>query len=101
MIAEARLGPGLPSVGERALKALAPDATVDDVAAELPAGVEVIGLGWGFEGPVLRDGLGSPSGLRLRVGAVLAVRWADCGVTVALGEEGVRFLSLEPSEVAR
>jgi hypothetical protein len=101
MIAEARLGPGLPSVGERALDALVTGATVDEVAAGLPAGVEVIGLGWGFEGPVLRGGLGSPSGLHLRPGAVLAVRWADCGVTIALGEEGVRFLSLEPNEVAR
>jgi hypothetical protein len=101
MIAEARLGPGLPHVGERALKALVPGATVDDVAAELPAGVEVVGLGWGFESPVLRGGVGSPSGLRLAPGAVLAVRWGECGVTVALGEEGVRFLSLEPRQVAR
>jgi Creatinase/Prolidase N-terminal domain len=101
MVAEARLGPGSPAVGERALEALVPGATVDDVAAELPAGVEVIGLGWGIESPVLRNGMGSPSGLRLQTGAVLAVRWAACGVTVALGEAGIRFLSLEPSEVTR
>jgi hypothetical protein len=101
MVAEARLGPGPPSVGERALRALVPGAMVDDVAGELPAGVEVVGVGWGFESPVLRNGLGSPSGLRLQAGAVLAVRWAACGVTVALGEEGIRFLSLEPGQVAR
>jgi hypothetical protein len=101
LVAEARLGPGPASLGERALDALVPGATVDDVAGELPAGVEVIGLGWGFESPVLRDGIGSPSGLRLLPGSVLAVRWAACGVTVALGETGIRFLSLEPKEVAR
>jgi hypothetical protein len=101
LAAEARLGPGSPAVGEKALKALVPGATVDNVAGELPAGVEVIGLGWGFESPVLRNGIGSPSGLRLQTGSVLAVRWAACGVTVALVEEGIRFLSLEPSEVAR
>ena len=101
MVAEARLGPGTASVGDRAVKALVPGATVDDVAGELPAGVEVIGLGWGFESPVIRQGMGSPSGLHLKAGAVLAVRWAACGVTVALTGEGIRFLSLEPSEVAR
>jgi hypothetical protein len=101
LVAEARLGPGPPSLGERALSALVPGATVDDVASELPAAVEVIGLGWGFESPVLRNGMGSPSGLRLQAGSVLAVRWAACGVTIALGEKGIRFLSLEPNEVAR
>jgi hypothetical protein len=101
MVAEARLGPGSPAIGERALKALLPGATVDDVAGELPPGVEVVGLGWGFESPLLRNGMGSPSGLRLQVGAVLAVRWDACGVTVALGEGGIRFLSLEPGGVAR
>jgi hypothetical protein len=101
LVAEARLGPGPPSLGERALSALVPGATVDDVASELPAAVEVIGLGWGFESPVLRNGMGSPSGLRLQAGSVLAVRWAACGVTIALGEKGIRFLSLEPNEVSR
>jgi hypothetical protein len=101
MVGEARLGPGEPALGERAVKSLAPGATVDEIATEIPPGVEVIGLGWGFDGPVLRDGLGSPARLVLQAGAVLTVRWAQCGVTVAITDDGVRFLSREPHEVAR
>ncbi len=101
MIGEARLGPGEPTVGERAVESLTPGVTVDEIATEIPPGVEVIGLGWGFEGPVLRNGVGSPAGLVLQSGTVLAVRWAQCGVTVAITDDGVRFLSREPHEVAR
>jgi hypothetical protein len=61
----------------------------------------VVGIGWGYEAPLIRDGRASPEGLTLADGAVLVVRWDDCGVTVALGADGVRYLSPTPREVVR
>jgi hypothetical protein len=101
LIGEARLGPGHPDLGERAVELLRPGATSSEVAAALPAGVEVTGVGWGYEAPLLRHGWASPEDLVLRTGAVMAVRWEDCGVTVALDADGPRFLSLAPKEVVR
>ena len=48
-----------------------------------------------------RDGWATPDDLVLQAGAVLAVRWDACGVTVALGDEEARLLSLAPAEVVR
>jgi hypothetical protein len=98
---EARLGPGDPGRGERALEALLPGARSAEIAASLPPGVEVVGLGWGYEAPLLRDGWATPEDLVLQPGAVLAVRWDSCGVTVGIGADGPRLLSLSPKEVAR
>lgn len=98
---EARLGPGDPGRGERALEALRPGARSGEIAASLPPGVEVVGLGWGYEAPLMRDGWATPEDLVLLPGAVLAVRWDSCGVTVGIGADGPRLLSLSPKEVVR
>jgi hypothetical protein len=101
LVAEARLGPGDPGRGEAALHAVRAGMSAGALAAALPAGVEVIGVGWGYEAPVIRDGWATPEDLVLQVGAVLAVRWDGCGVTAALEDGGVRLLSLSPKEVVR
>lgn len=100
-IGEARLGPGDPGRGEQAVASLRVGALASDVAAALPPGVEVVGIGWGYEAPLLRDGWATPEDLFLRPGAVLGVRWDNCGVTVALDDEGTHCLGLSPKEVAR
>jgi len=101
VIAEARLGPGDAARGERALEALQTGCSAGEVAASLPPGVEVTGIGWGYEAPLMRDGWATPDDLVLQPGAVLAVRWDACGVTAALDEAGTRLLSRSPQEVAR
>jgi hypothetical protein len=101
LIGEARLGPGDPARGERALEVLRPGSSAGEIAAAMPPGVEVVGIGWGYEAPLMRDGWATPDELLMQAGAVMAVRWDDCGVTVALDDVGVRPLSLSPKEVAR
>ena len=101
LVAEARIGPGDPARGERALDALRPGVSVSEIAGSLPAGVEVVGLGWGYEAPLIRDGWASPEDLLLEPGAVLAVRWEGCGVTAVVESDGPRLLSLTPKEVVR
>jgi len=101
LIGEARLGPGDANRGERALECLRAGSTAAEVAAALPPGVEVVGIGWGYEAPLLRDGWATPEDLVLQPGAVLAVRWDRCGVTVGLEADGPLLLSLSPKEVAR
>jgi Xaa-Pro dipeptidase len=101
LVAEARLGPGDPDRGARALSVLRPGSTASQLAGALPAGVEVVGLGWSYEAPLIRDGWGTPEGLVLQPGAVLGVRWDSCGVTVAIESDGPRLLSLSPKEVVR
>jgi hypothetical protein len=101
MMAEARLGPGEAARGERALQALRTGLSAGEVAASLPPGVEVTGIGWSYEAPLMRDGWATPEDLVLQPGAVLAVRWDACGVTVSLDEAGTRLLSRSPEEVAR
>ena len=101
VIAEARLGPGDAARGERALEALRTGCSAGEVAASLPPGVEVTGIGWGYEAPLMRDGWATPDDLVLQAGAVLAVHWDACGVTVALEEAGTRVLSRSPQEVVR
>jgi hypothetical protein len=101
LIGEARLGPGDPSRGEQALSRLRPGSSASMLAASLPPGVEVVGVGWGYEAPLLREGWAHPEDLVLAAGAVLAVRWESCGVTVVLEDDGCRLLSLSPKEVVR
>jgi len=101
LIAEARLGPGDAARGERAVECLRPGSTAAEVAAALPPGTEVVGVGWGYEAPLMRDGWATPEDLVLQPGAVLAVRWESCGVTVGLDGDGPRVLSRSPKEVAR
>ena len=100
-VGEARLGPGDPGRGEQAMSVLRPGSSASALAASLPPGVEVVGLGWGYEAPLIRDGWGTPEDLVVVSGAVLGVRWDNCGVTVVLEDEGCRLLSLSPKEVAR
>jgi len=101
LIGEARLGPGDPGRGEHAVASLRVGSLTSEIAASLPPGVEVVGLGWGYEAPLMRDGWATPEDLVLQPGAVLGVRWDSCGVTVVLEDESARFLSLSPKEVAR
>jgi hypothetical protein len=101
IVGEARLGAGDAGTGERAVEMLRPGESADEVAHALPRGVEVVGIGWGYEAPLIRDGRSSPPGLTLAEGAVLVVRWDECGVTVALDADGARYLSPPPGEVAR
>jgi hypothetical protein len=101
IIGEARLGPGDPGRGERALASLLPGSTASEVAALLPPGVEVVGIGGSYEAPLMRDGWATPEDLVLQPGAVLAVRWQHCGVTVVVEDTGPRLLSVSPKEVAR
>jgi hypothetical protein len=101
LIGEARLGPGDPGRGEQAVASLRVGSVTSDIAASLPPGVEVVGLGWGYEAPLMRDGWATPEDLVLQPGAVLGVRWDSCGVTVVLEDGSARYLSLTPKEVAR
>jgi hypothetical protein len=101
IIGEARLGPGDPARGERALVLLRPGATAGDIAAALPPGVEVVGMGGSYQAPLIRGGWAWPADLVVPTGAVLAVHWDACGVSVALDEAGARPLALTPKEVAR
>jgi hypothetical protein len=101
LIGEARLGPGDASRGEDAMSVLLPGPSASALSASLPPGVEVVGLGWSYEAPLMRDGWATPEDLVLEPGAVLGVRWASCAITVVLEDEGCRLLSLSPKEVAR
>jgi hypothetical protein len=100
-IGEARLGPGEASRGEQALSLLRAGSSSSSLAASMPPGVEVVGLGWGYEAPLIRDGWATPEDLILEPGAVLGVHWESCGVTVVLEADGCRLLSLSPKEVSR
>lgn len=100
-VAEARLGPGDPDRGERALAVLRPGVTASAIASSLPPGVEVLGLGWGYEAPLMRDGWATPEDLILQPGAVLGLRWDSCGISVVIESDGPRLLSLPPKEVVR
>jgi hypothetical protein len=101
LMGEARLGPGDPARGKRALAALRAGSSAGEVAGSLPPGVEVSGIGWGYEAPLMREGWATPDDLLLQLGAVLAVRWDACGVTVAIDDAGPRLLSRSPEEVVR
>jgi hypothetical protein len=101
LIAEARLGPGDGRRGEEAVETLAAGATTSEIAASLPPGVEVVGMGRSYEAPLIRDGRAFPGDLRLVAGAVLAVRWDSCGVMIAVESGRPRLLSRTPREVAR
>lgn len=101
IIGEARIGPGDPTRGERAMDMLQPGAVAADVAAALPPGVEVVGIGGSYQAPLIRNGWAWPEDLVLRPGAVLGVHWDACGVTVAVERAGLRVLSPAPKEVAR
>ncbi len=101
LIAEARLGPGDRRRGEEVVEILVAGARTSEIAAALPPGVEVVGMGWSYEAPLIRDGRAFPEDLRLVAGAVLAVRWDSCGIMVAIESSQPRLLSGTPREVAR
>jgi hypothetical protein len=101
LIAEARLGPGDRLRGEQAIATLSAGASASEIAAALPPGVEVVGMGRSYEAPLIREGSAFPGDLQLGPGAVVAVRWDSCGVMVAIGSDRPRLLSRAPHEVAR
>jgi hypothetical protein len=101
LIAEARIGPGDAKRGEQAIEALSAGARASQIAGALAPGVEVVGIGRSYEPPLMREGRAFPEDLELVPGAVLAVRWDSCGVTVAIEESGPRLLSDPPRQVAR
>jgi hypothetical protein len=101
LLGEARVGPGSAALGRAAVGAMRAGEVIDDVAARLPAGVEVVGIGRGYEAPLMRAGMASPAGLQLREGAVLGVRWDRCAVTIVVTDQRHRYLSPPPEEVAR
>jgi hypothetical protein len=95
-VGEARIGPGDPAIGHAALAQLVSGRTAAQVAAALPPGVEVVGLGRSYEAPVLRSGSAHPADLRLVAGAVLAVHWQSRGLVAALRADGTQVIS-DPS----
>jgi Creatinase/Prolidase N-terminal domain len=101
LIAEARIGPGEARRGDQAIETLTAGATASQIAGALPPGAEVVGMGRSYEPPLIRGGRAFPEDLELVPGAVLAVHWDSCGVTVAVHEGGPRLLSGGPREVAR
>lgn len=104
-VAEARIGPGSPALGRAAVGAIDAGTSVEELAQRLPPGVDVVGIGRGYEAPRVVTGLGSPPDLRLETGAVLAIRWHRCGVTIRLAAPddpaGHRYLSPPPEGVIR
>jgi hypothetical protein len=60
-----------------------------------------VGLGRGYEAPLVRAGVGTPVGFRLPEDGVLLVAGPAAAVTVAVGPTGPRWLSPAPSEVVR
>jgi hypothetical protein len=60
-----------------------------------------MGLGRGYEAPLVREGASTPAGFRLPEGAALLVAGPTAAVTVAVGATGARYLSPAPSEVVR
>ncbi len=101
LIAECRIGPGDPSVGEEALTHLAPGRTAAEVAADLPPAVEVVGLGRSYEAPLIRSGRAFPEDLTLVPGAVLALRWEGRGLTAVVEAGGARQFATGSGEDAR
>jgi hypothetical protein len=96
---EARRGPGDPGALQAATELLRPGSAVSEVASALPPGVEIVGLGRGFEAPVMRAGRASPAELRLADSSVLTVRCGASSVTVLVAAGGTRLLSPSPAEV--
>lgn len=99
-VGEARLGPGSADALDGAVALIRPGVTTDELAAGLAPDVEVVGLGRGYEAPLVRAGAAAPPGFRLPEGAVLLVRTATMAVTVVVGDPP-RYLSPKPSEVVR
>jgi hypothetical protein len=101
IIGEARLGPGIPGRGEQAVQLMQAGRSAGKIAAALPPGVEVVGLGGSYEAPLMRNGWAWPADLVLQPGAVLGVHWDECGVSLVVEDTAPRLVSLSPAEVAR
>lgn len=100
-LGEARLGPGDAKLLRHAAAELRPGHEVDEIAPALDPRIEVVGLGRGYEHPVIRRGRSAPRGLRLEAGAVLLVGTPEASVTVEVRGDGAGYLSPEPEEVVR
>jgi hypothetical protein len=100
-VGEAGIGPGDPHELRGAVAQLRPGRRVEEVATALDPRIEIVGLGRGYEHPVIRRGRGAPADLALAAGAVLLVGTAETGVTVEITGDGVAYLSPEPEEVVR
>jgi Trk K+ transport system NAD-binding subunit len=96
---EARVGPGDAVVLRAALDCLVDGISAAALAASLPAGVEVVGIGRGFELPIIHAGIASPVSLVLRTGAVLVVRHHHAAVTACMTANGYELVSPAPEEV--
>jgi hypothetical protein len=100
-VGEARVGPGDPAVLRAAAETLRPGRRLADLARALPAGVEVTGLGRGYEHPVLRGGRAALGYLELPAGAVCLVATETASATVVCEEKGPVYLGAPPERAAR
>jgi Creatinase/Prolidase N-terminal domain len=98
--AEARVGLADPEMLQAALDALAPGIAVSTLAKVVPVGVEVVGIGRGYEAPYVGAGRAWPSDVVLGPGAVLVVRSGRAAVTACVTERGYDLFSPPPREVA-
>jgi hypothetical protein len=98
--AEARVGPADPRILEDAIDTLVPGRTVSEVTRLIPEGVEIVGIGRGYEAPYLSHGRAWPNDLVLVPNAVVVVRNGEAAVTVRITGSGAELLSPSPREVA-
>jgi Creatinase/Prolidase N-terminal domain len=96
---EARLGATASPAVDAAIDLLVAGRAAGEVAARIPAGVEVLGLGRGYEAPIIRNGSAWPADLVIPDGAVMVVRDARHAATVEVTAWGGRPLS--PDREAR
>lgn len=98
---EARLGATASLAVDAAIELLVGGRTSGQVAARIPAGVEVLGIGRGYEAPIIRNGSAWPPDLVIPDGAVMLVRDAHHAATVEVTAEGGRLLSPDPEARSR
>jgi len=90
---EARIGAAASSAVDTAIDLVVAGCTSTEVAARIPAGVEVLGLGRGYEAPIIRNGSAWPADLIIPDGAVMVVRDAHNAATINVTTGGGRLLS--------
>ncbi|MCL4421574.1 MAG: hypothetical protein M1115_00135 [Actinobacteria bacterium] len=98
-IGDARWGKGDRDALSAAIDMIQVGRSFDRLATDLPSGIEVVGLGRGYEPPVLREGRASPSGLCVMATSVLSVRSRSASVTIEASAQGPHLLSPSPKEV--
>jgi Creatinase/Prolidase N-terminal domain len=98
---EARLGADPSSAVATAIDTLVAGRTGAEVAARIPAGVEVLGIGRGYEAPIIRNGSAWPADLVIPDGAVVVVRDAHHAATIEVTAGGGRRLSPDRGGASR